>query len=599
MTQPSDVPPRQRSLPPLDTDVVVVGSGFGGSVAALRLAEKGYDVRVLESGRRFADSDHARTSWDLRRYLWAPRLGCFGVQRIHRLPDVLLLAGAGVGGGSLNYANTLYVPPRAFFDDPQWSGITDWADELTPHYDTASRMLGVVSANPCHGPVEEIMKAVADEMGVGHTFRQTPVGVFFGRPGPDSQPRREPGITVRDPYFGGAGPDRTGCTECGNCMVGCRVGAKNTLVKNYLALAEGLGVRIEPLRTVVDVRPLDASRPELGYAVTSERSGAWFRRERRTVTARHVVLAAGTWGTQRLLHALRSDGVLPDVSARLGELTRTNSEALVGAMSSRVPADDLTHGVAITSSFYPEPDTHVENVRYGKGSNAMGLLATLLVDGGGRVPRPVRFLGLAARHPVTFVRSLSVRRWSERTVIGLVMQSVDNSLTVSARRHPLLGRLGLRSVGLTSRQGHGAPNPSWIPSGHDAVRRIAARLSERTGVPAYPGGAIGDVLNVPMTAHFLGGCVIGESADQGVVDPYHRLHGYPGLHVVDGSTISANLGVNPSLTITAQAERARSFWPNKDEPDPRPVPGAPYRRVDPVAPRRTAVPTSAPASTGS
>jgi cholesterol oxidase len=377
-------------------------------------------------------------------------------------------------------------------------------------------------------------------------------------------------------------------------MVGCRVGAKNTLVKNYLALAERLGVRIEPLRTVVDVRPLDEARPDAGYAVTSERTGAWRRRHRRTVTARQVVLAAGTWGTQRLLHALRSDGVLPDVSPRLGELTRTNSEALVGAMSTRVPDVDLTRGVAITSSFYPEPDTHVENVRYGKGSNAMGLLATLLVDGGGRVPRPLRFLGLAARQPLTFVRSLSVRRWSERTVIGLVMQSVDNSLTVSARRHPLLARLGFRGVGLTSRQGHGAPNPSWIPSGHEAVRRLARRLGDRTGVPAYPGGTISDVLNVPMTAHFLGGCVIGETPDDGVVDPYHRLHGYPGIHVVDGSAVSANLGVNPSLTITAQAERAMSFWPHQGDPDGRPSPGTPYRRLDPVAARRPAVPTSAP-----
>jgi cholesterol oxidase len=591
------VPPRQRDEPPLDTDVLVVGSGFGGSVAALRLAEKGYAVTVLESGRRFADSEHAKTSWDLRRYLWAPRVGCFGIQRIHKLPDVLLLAGAGVGGGSLNYANTLYVPPKAFFDDPQWAGITDWADELTPHYDTAARMLGVVT-NPCHGPVEEIMQAVADEMGVGHTFRQTPVGVFFGRPGADGVPCREPGVTVPDPYFGGAGPERTGCTECGNCMVGCREGAKNTLVKNYLALAERLGVRIVPLRTVVDVRPVDPARPEAGWAVTSERSGAWWRRDRRTTTAGQVVLAAGTWGTQRLLHSLKSDGVLPRVSSRLGELTRTNSEALVGAMSSRVPGVDLTRGVAITSSFHPRPDTHVENVRYGKGSNAMGLLATLLVDGGGRVPRPVRFLGLLARQPLTFLRSLSVRRWSERTVIGLVMQSVDNSLTVSARRHPVLGRLGFRPVGLTSRQGHGAPNPSWIPSGHEAVRRLARRLTERTGVPAYPGGTISDVLNVPMTAHFLGGCVIGASADEGVVDPYHRLHGYPGLHVVDGSTVSANLGVNPSLTITAQAERAMSFWPNKGDPDGRPSPGEPYRRVDPVAPRRAAVPTSAPVMTG-
>ncbi|HRB99855.1 MAG TPA: FAD-binding protein, partial [Dermatophilaceae bacterium] len=249
-----------------DYDVIVVGSGFGGSVAALRLAEKGYRVHVLESGRRFSDDDFATTSWDLRRYLWAPRLGCFGVQRIHKLPDVMLLAGAGVGGGSLNYANTLYVPPRPFFEDPQWRDLADWESELTPHYATASRMLGVVT-NPCEGPVEKVMREAADELGVGHTFVKTPVGVFFGTPG----------TTVPDPFFGGAGPARTGCTECGNCMVGCRIGAKNTLVKNYLALAERLGVTVEPLRTVVHLRPLDPADPARGYAVTHERSGAWRR----------------------------------------------------------------------------------------------------------------------------------------------------------------------------------------------------------------------------------------------------------------------------------------------------------------------------------
>ncbi len=576
-----------------DTDVLVVGSGFGGSVAALRLREKGYDVTVVESGRRFADDEHARTSWDLRRYLWAPRLGCFGVQRVHRLPDVVLLAGAGVGGGSLNYANTLYVPPKAFFGDPQWAGLADWADELTPHYDQASRMLGVVE-NPCSGTVEAVMKAVADEMGVGHTFRQTPVGVFFGRPRDDGTTRREPGVTVPDPYFGGAGPARTGCTECGSCMVGCRVGAKNTLLKNYLGLAERIGARVEPLRTVVDVRPVDPARPAHGYAVTTERTGAWLRKDRRTTTAGQVVVAGGAWGTQRLLHRMRALGGLPDVSPRLGELTRTNSEALVGASTRRLPADDLTRGVAITSSFHPDGATHVENCRYGPGSNAMGLLATILVDGGGRVPRPLRFVAQAARHPRDLARTLSVRSWSGRTVIGLVMQSLDNSITVSPTRHRLLKRLGFDEVGLTSRQGHGVPNPSWIPAGHDAIRRIARHLAAATGVPTDAGGTVGDVVDVPLTAHFIGGCPIGATPATGVVDEYHRLHGYPGIHVVDGSSISANLGVNPSLTITAQAERAMSLWPNRGEPDQRPAPGEPYQRLAPIAPRGPAVPSSAP-----
>jgi len=551
-----------------DYDVLVVGSGFGGSVTALRLAEKGYRVHVVESGRRFADEDFAKTSWNLRRYLWAPRLKCFGVQRIHRLPDVMILAGAGVGGGSLNYANTLYVPPVVFFQDPQWADIADWEAELAPHFETASRMLGVVT-NPCDGPVEQIMRQTADDLGVAATFSRTPVGVFFG----------EPGERVTDPYFGGAGPDRTGCTQCGNCMVGCRVGAKNTLVKNYLALAERLGATVEPLRTVVAVEPMDDGRRDAGYRVTTEATGAWVRKGRQTVTASQVVFAAGAWGTQRLLHRMSQSGRLGDLSPRLGELTRTNSEALGGAMTVRVPPEvDLTKGVAITASFHVDQDTHIENVRYGKGSNAMGLLATILVEGGGSVPRPVRFLAEAARHPAAFLRSVSVRHWSERTIIGLVMQSRDNSLTVSAKR-----RLG-GGVGLTSKQGHGEPNPTWIPSGHKALRQLAVRLSERTGVRTLPGGSISEIVDIPLTAHILGGAVISDDPAKGVVDPWHRVWGYPGLHIVDGAAVSANLGVNPALTITAQAERAMSFWPNRGGDDPRPTQGAAYQRLAAITP---------------
>jgi cholesterol oxidase len=584
-----------------DHDVVVVGSGFGGSVAALRLAEKGYRVLVYEAGRRFADDDFARTSWDVRRFLWAPALGCFGVQRIHRLrgpgEHVVVLAGAGVGGGSLNYANTLYVPPAPFFTDPQWGGITDWRVELAPYYDQASRMLGVV-VNPCDGPVEQVMREVAGDLGVGHTFRKTPVGVFFGRDG-----EREPGVRVADPFFGGAGPARTGCVECGNCMVGCRYGAKNTLVKNYLALAEGLGVRIEPLRTVVGLQPRDPRDRGRGWLVTTVRTGGPFRtgrrRDVRTVTAGQVVVAAGAWGTAALLQTLRADGVLPRLSPRLGSRTRTNSEALLGAITSRVPAEDLTRGVAITASFHPDADTHVENVRYGRGSNAMGLLGAVLVDGspddrdGRRRGRWRRLPRVVSRDPLGFARSLSVRRWSERSVIALVMQSLDNSITVSAvpRR---LGPFRLPGWRLDSRPGHGAPNPRWIPVGHVAVRRIAARLGERTGLRATPGGTVGDLADVPMTAHFLGGCPMGADPDRGVLDAYQRVHGYEGLHVADGSAVSANLGVNPSLTITALAERAFALWPYRGDADPRPPLGAAYRPVDPVPPSRPAVPAHAP-----
>ena len=543
-------------------DVVVVGSGFGGSVSALRLAEKGYRVLVLEAGRRFADDEFATTSWDVRRFLWAPRLGCFGIQRIHRLPDVTVLAGAGVGGGSLVYANTLYRPDEAFYDDPQWRDVTDWRAELAPAYDLAGRMLGVTK-NRTMSPSDLEMKAVADEMGVGHTFTLTPVAVFFGE---------QPGCTVPDPFFGGAGPERTGCIECGECMTGCRHGAKNTLVKNYLYLAERLGVEVRPLTTVTGLREVPG-----GWQVETVRTGSWSRRRtRRTVTASQVVLAAGTYGTQQLLHRMRDTGRLPRLSPRLGWLTRTNSESLVGAQSRRRDTD-FTRGVAITSSFRPSPQTHIEPVRYGHGSNLMGLLSTVLTDGGGPRPRWLVWLLTMLREPVAAVRHLSVRRWSERTIIGLVMQSVDNSIVVSGRR-----RLGRWS--LTSRQHHHAPNPTWIPEGNDVVRRLARRID------GDPGGSIADLLDSPMTAHFLGGCAIGADPSRGVIDGWHRVFGHPGLHVVDGSAISANLGVNPSLTITAQAERAMSFWPLRGEPDPRPPLGSPYRRVEPTPAAAPAVP---------
>jgi cholesterol oxidase len=543
-------------------DVLVLGSGFGGSVTALRLVEKGYRVAVLEAGRRWSDEDFPATSWDLRRFVWAPALGLRGIQRITKVGKVLVLAGAGVGGGSLNYANTLYQPPAPFYRDPQWGHITDWHAELDPWYEQARRMLGVVQ-NPTVTASDRVMKSVADDMGVGHTFSLTPVGVFFAD---------RPGQTVDDPYFGGAGPQRTGCIECGGCMTGCRYGAKNTLVKNYLHLAEQGGAVVVPDTTATAVRPL----PSGGWAVDTVRTGP-VPRGRRTFTADQVVLAAGTLGTQRLLHRMKARGVLPRLSDRLGVLTRTNSEALLGAATPTV-TQDFTQGVAITSSFHPDEVTHVEPVRYGRGSNAMGLLQTVLTDGDGRTPRWLKALLLIARHPLK-LKALLPYRWSERTIIALVMQTLDNSVTTSLRR----GRL-------TSRQGHGAPNPTWIPVANDAVRRMADKIG------GEPGGSIGDLANIPMTAHFLGGCVIGDSPTTGVLDGYHRVFGYDGLHVVDGAAISANLGVNPSLTITAQAERAAALWPNRGEQDVRPPLGEPYRRVAPVAPHSPLVPGHAPAA---
>ncbi|MEU8616788.1 GMC family oxidoreductase [Streptomyces sp. NPDC048623] len=566
-----------------DYDVLVVGSGFGGSVTALRLTEKGYRVGVLEAGRRYTRESLPKNSWDLKNFLWAPTLGLYGIQRIHLLGNVMVLAGAGVGGGSLNYANTLYEPLAPFFDDPQWKDITDWRDELGPYYDQAKRMLGV-RLNPTMTPSDVHLKATAQAMGIGDTFHMAPVGVFFGD-GSDSDgtAKARPGGEVADPYFGGRGPSRKACTECGECMTGCRHGAKNTLNENYLYLAEKAGAVVHPMTTVVALT--EDSRG--GYAVKTLPTDNRKKGAGRTFTARRVVVAAGTYGTQTLLHRMKDTGLLPRISGRLGELTRTNSEALVGSQTTdrryreRHGAEraDFTKGVAITSSIHPDENTHIEPVRYGKGSNSMGGLTVLQVPYGAHRVR--NWLLEIVKHPALALRSLSNRRWSERTIIGLVMQSLDNSLT-TYRKTGGLGK-GL----LTARQGHGAPNPTQI----EAASRAASLMAEE--INGFAGSNIGELMGTPLTAHFLGGCPIGADAESGVIDPYHRLYGHPGISVVDGAAVSANLGVNPSLTITAQAERAMSFWPNKGEDDPRPGPGEAYVRVAPVEPVAPAVPAEA------
>jgi len=592
--------PRSHEAP-TSVDVLVIGSGFGGSVAALRLVEKGYSVAVLEAGRRFADDEFATTSWNLKKFFWAPALGLLGIQRIHLLDDVMILAGAGVGGGSLVYANTLYRPASdTFFHDPQWGHITDWKAELDPYYDQASRMLGV-ALNPSITPADEVLQKVAADLGVSDTFHPTPFGVYFGEGA---------GVEAPDPYFGGAGPARRGCTECGECMTGCRHNAKNTLVKNYLHLAESAGATVHPLTTVTRVAPLplpvpfpfparsgtkgrlnggespirdESGRGSGGYLVTTRATGKG-RRSERTWMAEQVVVAAGAWGTQQLLHRMKAEGHLPSLSDRLGELTRTNSEALGGASTAlRSSRDvDYTRGVAITSSIHPDEHTHVEPCRYGHGSNALALLATVAVPGGGRTPRWLSWIGQLLRHPGRVASMVfGIGSWSRRSIVGLVMQTRDNSLTVRAGRGAF-GRFRLRSA-----QGHGEPNPTYIPQANETYELMAKHMN------GYAQSGISEVFDVPMTAHFLGGCPIGDSADTGVVDPYHRVFGHEGLHVVDGAAISANLGVNPSLTITAQAERAFALWPNRGEPDARPALGAAYQPVPPVTPASPVVPPGA------
>jgi cholesterol oxidase len=523
-----------------DFDWLVIGSGFGGSVSALRLSEKGYKVGVLEAGRRFEDADFPKSTWDFRRYFFAPKLGMRGIFRMTLFKDIFVVSGSGVGGGSLGYANTLYVPHSPiFYRDPQWRDLDDWETVLATHYKTAEGMLGVTDYVG-HGPADRLIKELGEELDVADSFRNTRVGVYFG----------EPGKTVDDPFFGGEGPPRAGCQRVGRCMVGCPHNAKNTLVKNYLWFAEKRGVKIMPERTVVDVRPIGAPDGSGGYEVTSERSGAWFRKERRTQTARGVVFAAGPLGTNLLLQRCKLGGSLPRLSDRVGDLVRTNSEAILAVTAKDDTFDFSTDTIAITSSIYPDSDTHIEPVTYGRGGDSMTMLFTLLTGDGSRLTRPLRLLGTIIRHPLQFVRQASPVAWSRRTMILLVMQTLDNSMRLRPKRG-LLG--GLR---LQTEQDPENPNPTFIPVANEAAERIAKKID---GIPQS--GTTEALLNIPTTAHILGGAVIGADASTGVVDRRLRVFGYENLMVCDGSAVPANVGVNPSLTITALAEHAMTHVP--------------------------------------
>src|SRR5215470_5896493 len=555
-----------------DYDVVIIGSGFGGSVAALRAAEKGYRVGVMEAGRRWKDEDIPKTNWNLPHYLWFPAAEMYGIQRIEYLDDVLVLCGAGVGGGSHVYGNTLYVPPKQFFDAPGWAGITDWADELAPCYDQARRMLGVVRYPYLPTDADRALRQVAIEMGRGETFNKAPVGVYFG----------SPGVEADDPYFGGVGPRRTGCISCGNCNIGCGHNAKNKLTTNYLYLAERQGAEVHELHEVHDLVPLEGG----GFEVHARHPG-WAQRathrHRRTYTAEQVIVAAHAYGSAKLLHRMQHEGRLRGLSGQLGQKARTNSEQLLavtrthGEWARDPERTHITPGsVAITSGVWPDPQTSVEPTIWGVGSDLFALLVTYHQHGQQK-HATASWLKELARHPGDVLGFDDARHWSERTAIMLCMQTTDTSIELYWHD------------GLLHSRHSSTPPPVHIPVIEDFVDRVARKLNGGEGALLF------EAINRNASAHFVGGIPIGESSETGAVDPYLRLFGQPGMHVMDGSVMLANPGVNPSLTITALAERALSMWPNKGDADTRPPLGSGYERIDPVMPYRPIVPAGAPA----
>ncbi len=522
-----------------DTDFAVIGSGFGGSVAAHRLTEKGHRVTVLEKGKRWLSPDFPKSNWNIRKAFWFPYLGCRGIFGMRLLREALVLHGVGVGGGSLVYANTLFEPPDHVWNDPQWRGLEDWQTVMPEHFDTARRMLGVVE-NPKLGPADEALRSAAARRGKEDTFRKTPVAIYFG----------EPDVTVPDPYFDGKGPERTGCTFCGGCMVGCRFGAKNTLDKNYLYLAEAAGAEIVPDTRVTLVEAL----PEGGYRLHWKRSKGLFSTASGVLTAQSVVFAGGVLGTIPLLMECKEKGVLPNLSDEIGNVVRTNSEALLGVTSKS--RKDLWEGIAIGAKVEIDDETHFECVRFPKGSDVMLLLGTPLTDGGGGFPRQLKWIGNILRHPIDFLRILKPWGRAETGTVVMAMQTADNH-TRLIRKRQLLWPF---SRTLTTQPDPDQPGiPSYIPVANQIAREVADDLD------AIPQSTLNEVLlDTSSTAHILGGCAIGSGPDKGVIDSSGRVFGHDGLFVMDGSMIGANLGVNPSLTITALAEHACSRIPEKE-----------------------------------
>jgi len=528
-------------------DYVIIGSGFGGSVSAMRLTEKGYSVLVLEKGKRFADKDFAKTNWQYWKYVWMPAIRAYGILQISILKGVMVLHGAGVGGGSLGYANVLEIPTDETFATPAWNQTGKWGELLKEHYATAQKMLGA-ARNPQLWEADDVLKQMAEERGMGHTFRATDVGAYFG----------EAGVTVPDPFFGGEGPERAGCQHCGGCMVGCRNNAKNTLPKNYLYFAEKNGAEVKAEVEVVDVRPLtvDGGRSTVNglssdarYAITYRDSTKLFKRTQ-TVHANNVIFSGGVMGTIKLLLNLREvKGSLPKLSGRLGHMVRTNSEALLGSVA-RKSDINYSEGVSISSIYNHDEITRVEPVRYPDGSSLMRFITAPLIDTDVSIPmRLMKYFGWILTHPVDFLKALVLPGWAHNVTILLVMQHADNRMRLQ------IGRSGftLFRRAMVAETEPGYEIGAQVKGSHELTRDFAARIN---GIPL---GSIGEnLLNLPTTAHVLGGAPMGKNAEEGVVDENFALHNYEGLYIIDGSIMPANPGVNPSLTITALAEYAMS-----------------------------------------
>lgn len=531
-------------------DYVVIGSGFGGSVSAMRLAEKGYRVLVLEQGKRYKGSDFPKTNWNIFKYLWLPAARCFGIMGLSFLDDIWILHGSGVGGGSLVYASTHIKPGKSFFAAPEWRDLADWEAELAPHFETANRMLGVTE-NPLYWPADHVLREIAQELGKEETFKPTPVAIFFG----------EPGVTVPDPFFEGEGPERAGCIHCGGCMVGCQHNAKNTLDKNYLYFAEKWGTEVRAEARVVDIRPLYAQQPDAArYEVVFEHITDWVFKRRRSVRAQHVIVSAGVLGSVDLLLRCRDEtGSLPLLSRRLGRRVRSNSEALVG-VTARDETIDFSQGAAITSHFWVDEVTSVEPVRFPPGSSFMRNLMLPLesLRGDSTWAHFGHALWQGVKRPWDLLTVRLLPKWAEKNTVLLIMQTLDNRM--SLRRGRSLWTLGRK--GLVSERDPNQPIPTVIETGRSVLTRFAEKIN---GVPWV---GMNELLNKPNTAHILGGCAIGADESDGVVDVRHQVFNYPGLYVADASVIPANLGVNPSLTITAMTERMMAGVPQKEDAPP-------------------------------